>query len=116
MLHRVNSPDLDLMITAIGVQHEVGGNLAEILEIISHTIRERVRIHGEIKTLTAQGEITGYVLSGLPFALTGVLFLMNRTYMMRMFTTPCGWIMSGVAFTIIVLGFVVMRKVVQVEV
>ncbi len=116
MLHRVNSPDLDLMITAIGVQHEVGGNLAEILEIISHTIRERVRIHGEIKTLTAQGEITGYVLSGLPFALTAVLFLMNREYMMRMFTTPCGWIMSGVSITIIVLGFVVMRKVVQVEV
>jgi tight adherence protein B len=116
MLRRVNSPDLDLLITAIGVQHEVGGNLAEILEIISHTIRERVRIHGEIKTLTAQGEITGYVLSGLPFALTGVLFLMNREYMMRMFTTPCGWIMSGVAITIIVLGFVVMKKVVQVEV
>jgi len=116
MLRRVNSPDLDLMITAINVQHEVGGNLAEILEIISHTIRERVRIQGEIKTLTAQGEITGYVISGLPFALTGILFLMNREYMMRMFTTPCGWIMSGVAITIIVLGFVVMRKVVQIEV
>jgi tight adherence protein B len=116
MLRRVNSPDLDLMITAINVQHEVGGNLAEILDIISHTIRERVRIQGEIKTLTAQGEITGYVISGLPFALTGILFLMNRTYMMRMFTTPCGWIMSSVAITIIVLGFVVMKKVVQIEV
>jgi tight adherence protein B len=116
MLRRVNSPDLDLMITAINVQHEVGGNLAEILEIISHTIRERVRIQGEIKTLTAQGEITGYVISGLPFALTGILFLMNREYMMRMFTTPCGWIMSSVAITIIILGFVVMRKVVQIEV
>ena len=68
MLRRVDSADLDLMITAINVQHEVGGNLAEILDIISHTIRERVRIQGEIKTLTAQGEITGYVISGLPFA------------------------------------------------
>jgi len=116
MLRRVDSADLDLMITAINVQHEVGGNLAEILEIISHTIRERVRIHGEIKTLTAQGEITGYVLSGLPFALTGILFLLNREYMLRMFQTPCGLIMSGVAVTIIVLGFVVMRKVVQIEV
>jgi tight adherence protein B len=116
MLRRVNSPDLDLMITAINVQHEVGGNLAEILEIISHTIRERVRIHGEIKTLTAQGEITGYVISGLPFALTGILFVLNREYMMRMFKTTCGWIMSGVAVTIIVLGFIAMRKVVQIEV
>jgi len=116
MLRRVNSPDLDLLITAINVQHEVGGNLAEILDIISHTIRERVRIQGEIKTLTAQGEITGYVLSGLPFGLTAILFLMNREYMMRMFTTPCGWIMSGVAVTIIVIGFVVMKKVVQIEV
>jgi tight adherence protein B len=116
MLRRVNSADLDLMITAIKVQHEVGGNLAEILDTISHTIRERVRIQGEIKTLTAQGEITGYVLSGLPFAITGILFLLNREYMGRMFTTTCGWIMSGVAMTIIVLGFFVMRKIVQIEV
>jgi tight adherence protein B len=116
MLRRVDSPDLDLMITAINVQHEVGGNLAEILDIISYTIRERVRIQGEIKTLTAQGEITGYVISGLPFALTGILFLLNREYMLRMFTTPCGWIMSGIAVTIIVLGFLAMRKVVQIEV
>jgi len=116
MLRRVNSQDLDLLITAINVQHEVGGNLAEILDIISHTIRERVRIQGEIKTLTSQGEITGFVLSGLPFAITGFLFLMNREYMMRMFTTPCGWIMSGVAVTIIAAGFIVMRKLVQIEV
>lgn len=116
MLRRVSSTDLDLMITAIKVQHEVGGNLAEILDTISHTIRERVRIQGEIKTLTAQGEITGYVLSGLPFAITGILFLLNREYMGRMFTTTCGWIMSGVAMTIIVLGFFVMRKIVQIEV
>jgi tight adherence protein B len=116
MLRRVDSADLDLMITAINVQHQVGGNLAEILDIISHTIRERVRIQGEIKTLTAQGEITGYVISGLPFALTGILFLMNREYMLRMFQTPCGWIMTGTAVTIIVLGFVAMRKVVQIEV
>lgn len=116
MLRRVDSTDLDLMITAINVQHEVGGNLAEILRIISHTIRERVRIQGEIRTLTAQGEITGYVLAGLPFAITGVLFLLNREYMMRMFTTPCGWIMIGVALTIITIGFVVMRKIIHIEV
>jgi len=116
MLRRVRSTDLDLMITAINVQHEVGGNLAEILEIISHTIRERVRIQGEIKTLTAQGQITGYVLSGLPFALTGILFVLNREYMSRMFTTTCGWIMIGVSIVIIAAGFFAMQKIVKIEV
>jgi tight adherence protein B len=116
MLRRVRSQDLDLMITAISVQHEVGGNLAEVLDTISFTIRERVRIQGEIKTLTAQGEITGYVLSALPFVLTIVLFLLNREYMSRMFTTTCGWIMSSVAVGIIIIGFIIMRRVVRIEI
>jgi tight adherence protein B len=116
MLRRVRSDDLDLLITAINVAYEVGGNLAEILDIISFTIRERVRIQGEIKTLTAQGQITGYVLSGLPFALTGILFVMNREYMGRMFTTPCGWIMVGVSIVIIALGFFAMQKITKIEV
>ena len=116
MLRRVHSSDLDLLVTAINVQHEVGGNLAEILDTISFTIRERVRIQGEIKTLTAQGEITGYVLGLLPFVLTVVLFILNREYMMRMFTTPCGWIMTGVAIIIVAIGFVIMRRVVQIEI
>jgi tight adherence protein B len=116
MVRRVQSADLELMITAVNVSYEVGGNLAEILDIISHTIRERVRIQGEIKTLTAQGQITGIVLSGLPFALTGILFVLNREYMGRMFTTTCGWIMSGVALMIIVIGYFIMQKIVKIEV
>jgi tight adherence protein B len=116
MLRRVHSNDLDLLITAINVQNEVGGTLADVLEAISFTIRERVRIQGEIKTLTAQGEITGYVLAGLPFALTVILYLLNREYMSRMFTTPCGWIMSGVAITIVIVGFIIMRRVVRIEI
>jgi tight adherence protein B len=116
MLRRVDSADLDLMITAVNVAYEVGGNLAEILDIIGLTIRERVRIQGEIKTLTAQGQITGNVLAGLPFALTGILYLLNRPYMQRMFTTMCGWIMSGVAVVIIALGYYIMRRIVDIEV
>lgn len=116
MLRRVDSSDLDLMITAVNVAYEVGGNLAEILDIIGLTIRERVRIQGEIKTLTAQGQITGNVLAGLPFALTGILYLLNRPYMQRMFTTMCGWIMSGVALIIIALGYYIMRRIVDIEV
>jgi len=116
MLRRVRSPDLDLLVTAINVQSEVGGTLADILETISFTIRERVRIQGEIKTLTAQGEITGYVLGLLPFALTVILFILNREYMTRMFTTPCGWLMTGVAVFIVVLGFIIMRRVIKIEI
>jgi tight adherence protein B len=116
MLRRVRSPDLDLLITAVSVQHEVGGNLAEILDTISFTIRERVRIQGEIKTLTAQGEFTGYLLSSLPFVLTVIISVMSRDYMEPMFTTPCGWVMLGVAFIIIVVGFVIIRQIIKIEV
>ena len=116
MLRRIQSEDLDLMITAINVQHEVGGNLAEILDIISFTIRERVRIKGEIKALTAQGMLGGYIISFLPIALTLIMFLMNREYMMRMFTTTCGLIMVGVAVAGIVIGFIAIQKIVRIEV
>ena len=116
MFRRIQSDDLDLMITAVNVQHEVGGNLAEILDIISFTIRERVRIQGEIRTLTAQGMLSGYIISFLPIGLGLIMFLMNREYMMRMFTTPCGWIMIGVALFGIVVGFIAVQKIVRIEV
>ena len=87
-----------------------------VLETIGETIRERVRIQGEIKTLIAQGELTGYVLSFLPFFIGAVLFLLNREYMSTMFTTPCGWIMSGTVVVLVVVGFAIMKKVTQIEV
>ena len=70
----------------INVQREVGGNLAEILDVISFTIRERVRIKGEIRTLTAQGRYSGYVISLLPIGLALVLFCVNKPYVERLFT------------------------------
>jgi tight adherence protein B len=116
MLRRIQSDDLDLMLTAVNVQHEVGGNLAEILEVIGHTIRERVRIKGEIKVLTAQGMISGYVISLLPIALGLVLYLMNPDYISAMFQELCGWIMVGVAATGIISGFIAIQKIVRIEV
>jgi tight adherence protein B len=116
MLRRIQSDDLDLMLTAVNVQHEVGGNLAEILEIIGYTIRERVRIKGEIRVLTAQGMISGYVISFLPVALSLILYLMNPDYMGAMFQELCGWIMIGVAVTGIVTGFIAVQKIVRIEV
>jgi tight adherence protein B len=116
MLRRVPSDDLDLMITAINIQGKVGGNLAEILDIIGHTIRERVRIKGEIRVLTAQQMISGYILIALPVLLSLVLYLINETYVGRMFTDPCGWIMIGTAVLMIVSGFLIIRRIVNIEV
>ncbi len=118
MLRRVKSEDLDLVVTAINVQREVGGNLAEILDIISHTIRERVRIKGEISVLTAQGTISGYIITGLPLALMGILYLINREYVQRLWTTPgpCGWAMLIAGAILIVSGFLIIQKIVQIEV
>jgi tight adherence protein B len=116
MLRRVPSDDLDLLITAINIQGKVGGNLAEILDTIGHTIRERVRIKGEIRVLTAQQMISGYILTGLPVVLGLVLYLINKTYIGRMFGDPCGWIMLGVAAIMITGGFLIIRKIVDIEV
>lgn len=125
MIRRIPSDDLDLMVTAINVQHEVGGNLAEILEVIAFVIRERVRIAGEIKTLTAQGMMGGYVISLLPIILGLILFAMNQEYIGRMIfaceevgckTQPCGWIMTGVALFMIGIGFLAIQKIVKIEV
>ena len=116
MLRRIPSDDLDLMITAINVQHEVGGNLAQILETISHTIRERVRIKGEIAVLTAQGRISGYIVSFLPIGLGLLLFILNPKYITPMFQEPCGIIMIAVGAIMMGLGFVAIRKIVNIEV
>ena len=117
LLRRVRSDDLDLVVTAINVQREVGGNLAEILDVIGHTIRERVRIKGEVRVLTAQGMITGYVISGLPIVLFGILTLVNRQYMSLLWTTGlCGYSMIAVGLTLIVVGFLIIQKIVQIEV
>lgn len=115
LLRRVPSDDLDLLITAINVQHEVGGNLSEILDTIGHTIRERVRIKGEISVLTAQGQMSGYVITALPVVLSFVLYIINPSYMSGMFAWP--WICMPIgAAILIMIGFWAMMKIVTIEV
>lgn len=115
LMRRIPSDDLDLMISAINIQHEVGGNLAQILDVIGLTIRERIRIKGEIGVLTAQQSISGYVISALPVVLGGVLFLVSPSYISQMFVFPwvCMPIGSGIMITI---GFFVMKKITNIEV
>ncbi len=119
LLNRIPSEDLDLVITAINVQREVGGNLAEILDTISFTIRERVRIKGEIRVLTTQVMYSGKFLSVLPLFVIGILYLLNREYMMTYFqpeNVPCGYIALGVAGLLIVAGYFTMTKLGDIEV
>jgi len=115
LLRRVPSDDLDLMVTAINIQHEVGGNLAQILTIIGHTIRERVRIKGEIGVLTAQQSISGYVISAMPLVLAGALFAINPGYMTQILVWPYLCMPIG-ALIMIGLGFLAMKKITAIEV
>ena len=123
MVRRVRSDDLELMATAISIQHTVGGNLAEILDSIAYTIRERVRIKGEIKTLTAQQRLSGYVVGLLPVGLAGFLFIAAPSFMDPMFANPPDvlGLPAGVVILIfggfmMFLGFMFIRKIVDIEV
>lgn len=116
MLRRITSDDLDMMVTAVNVQREVGGNLAEVLDAISHTIRERVRIKGEIKALSAQSRWSGYLVSLVPVALAGVLYIINPGYIGYLTQHACGWVMIGSAFLGIALGYAAINKIVQIDI
>jgi tight adherence protein B len=123
MVRRVKSDDLELMATAISIQHTVGGNLAEILDSIAYTIRERVRIKGEIRTLTAQQRLSGYVVGFLPIGLAGFIYLAAPKFFDPMFAKPpevlglpAGVIIMFVGGFMMFLGFMFIRKIVDIEV
>ncbi len=118
LLRRIPSQDLDFMVTAINVQREVGGNLSEILDTISFTIRERIRIKGDIQTLTAQVRTSGTVLSLIPVGLTVVLWFLNPDYLLSLqgggIYCVVGVIVSVVS--LIVIGYAIMMKIADIEV
>ncbi len=117
LLERVESEDLDLVVTAVNIQREVGGNLAEILDVISVTIRERIKLKGEIRVLTAQGRVTGYLISFLPIGLALLLNAINPTYMGRMFENRgCGWPMLGLGLAMIGIGAALIQKIIDIDI
>lgn len=119
LLRRIPSDDLDLVVTAMNVQREVGGNLAEILDIISHTIRERVRVKGEIRVLTTQSMYSGRFLASMPILIAVALWLINRPYMMEFFnpeTRVIGLILLSIAVLLIISGYFVMTRIANIEV
>jgi tight adherence protein B len=117
LVYRIKSEDLDLLVVAIVVQHEVGGNLAKILDTIAGTIRERVKIKGEIRTITAQQRMAGYMLAMLPVAIALVLMLVAPSYISK-FVSPVGpWTALPVCAGFgIVFGFLVISKIVDIEI
>lgn len=116
MGERINIADLDMVLTAINIQRAVGGNLAEILEGVAYTMRERERIRGEITTLTSQQRMTGIVIGGLPIGVGLLFMLINPSYMSLLFTTTVGQIMLLVAVLLEGLGIVAMKKILAIEV
>ncbi|MFA9556312.1 type II secretion system F family protein [Evansella sp. AB-rgal1] len=113
---RMPSEDLDIMIQAIIIQRQVGGNLATVLETIVQTIRDRIKIQGQISTLTAQGRMSGMVVGLLPVVLGGLIFIIEPNYMSVLFTHPIGLVLIGIASVSCILGFVFIRKLTTIEV
>jgi tight adherence protein B len=116
MVERVPLLDLKFFVTAILMQKETGGNLAEILTNLSHVIRERFKIMGEVRTFSAQGRLTGYILTCIPIAMGFILSMMNWDYMKALFKEEIGhYMLAGAGFCQL-LGYIIIRKIVNIKV
>ena len=113
---RVSSDNLELVVTAVMIQRQVGGNLSEVLDNISDTIRERVRIKGEIRTITAQGRLSGLVISVLPLVLGIILYMINPEHISILFKTSLGIAILAFSAIMELIGIYFIRKIVRIEV
>ncbi len=113
---RVDLLDMRIFVTAIMIQREVGGNLAEILDKIAYTIRERFTIQRQVRVYTAQGRLTGYLLAGLPILVSGVIYALNHEYMLILVREPVGKLMISVAIILQVFGYFVIRRIVDIKI
>lgn len=116
MVKRIESEDFDLMVTAVQIHRVVGGNLAEILDTIAYTIRERIRIQGEIRTLTAQARASGYIITGLPFGLGVLLSFLSPSYILPLFHEVLGWVLIGMGLFSIAIGYGIISRITNIEV
>ena len=113
---RIADDDFDLVVDAVLIQRQVGGNLAEVLTNIAHTIRERIRIRGEVNALTGQARLSGWVLGLLPVAVGFLVYMMNPAYMTPMLTHPMGIAAMVGAGISEAFGMLVIRKIADVKV
>lgn len=111
MVRRVGSEDLDLIVTAISIQSTVGGNLARILDGISHTIRQRIQMKAQISAMTAQMRASGWIITLLPFAVAGILDVITPSYFRVMFDEPLGRVMLVLVVISIFIGNLFIRRI-----
>ncbi|MBI1885682.1 MAG: type II secretion system F family protein [Chloroflexi bacterium] len=116
MGERVGSYDLDMVITAVLIQRAVGSNLAEVLDNVAHTIRERIRIKGEINTLTAQKRLSGWIVGLMPLLVVGLFYLTDPEYMRLLFTTGVGRFLIILAAGLNITGLYITRRITAIEV
>jgi tight adherence protein B len=116
LAERVGSPDFKWAVIAVNIQREVGGNLAEILDTVADTLRERAMLRRQIKVLTAEGRLSGWVLGALPFAIALYMYAVNPTYIGQLFDNTLGLIMVIVALLLMAAGILWMRKIVDIDV
>lgn len=116
MANRVDSTDLRYFVVAVMIQRETGGNLAELLDSISKIIRDRIKLLGQIRVLSAEGKMSAWVLGLLPFAAGALIQLTNPKFLALLFTDPAGQKMVGFALVMMVLGFFAMRKIIRIRV
>jgi len=113
---RIDLVDIRILVTAILIQREVGGNLAEVLDKIAHTIRARFTIRRQLRVYTAQGRFSGYVLAVLPIAVGSAIFVINREYMMILFQDRVGRLLLVAAVMLQILGYLWIRRIVSIEI
>jgi tight adherence protein B len=116
MVSRVPVEDLRYFVIAVLIQREAGGNLAEILGSIAGIIRERLKLLGKVRVLSAEGRLSAWVLGVLPFAILGLLTVLNPGYISVFWTDPAGVQLAGVAITMMLFGILWMRKVVRIHI
>jgi tight adherence protein B len=116
MADRITTVDVRILITAILVQREVGGNLAEVLDNLASVIRARFTIRRQLKVYTAQGRFSGYTLAVLPIIVGCVIYMLNPPYMQVLFTHPMGRLMIAIALVMQIIGYLWIRKIIQIEI
>ncbi len=116
LTQRIDSVDLKLFVTAVLIQRESGGNLAEILGKIGHTIRARFKLVGHVKVLTAQGRFSGWILGTMPIGMGFILSALNPDYMKLLFEDPLGRYLIALGVTLQLIGFFVIRKIVRIKI
>lgn len=116
MVERIGNRDLQWIALVVRVQHQVGGNMAEMFDIVADTVRQRHRLRAQIQTLTAQGRMTRWILVAAPFGIGGFVFLISPEYMLQFLADPTGRLLIAIASILIVIGSLWLKKIVEIEV